>query len=50
MIRRRLKSTELTYAALRAEQADFFSGRGFQLYPRAYSRHSSTLNALPSVS
>ena len=37
------------YRELRAEQADFFTGRGFQLYPRAYSRHSSTLNSLPQL-
>ena len=37
------------YRELRAEQAAFFTGRGFQLYPRAYSRHAKTLNSLPHL-
>jgi hypothetical protein len=35
------------YRELRAEQAAFFAARGFQLYPRAYSRHARTMNSLP---
>lgn len=35
------------YRTLRAEQVAFFTKRGFQLYPRAYSRHSSTMESLP---
>ena len=37
------------YRDLRAEQAAFFTDRGFQLYPRAYSRHAKTLNSLPHL-
>ncbi len=34
---------------LRAEQANFYSERGFQVYPRAYSRHVKTMNSLPHL-
>lgn len=37
------------YRDLRAQQTAFFTGRGFQTYPRAYSRHAKTLNALPAL-
>ena len=37
------------YRELRAEQAAFFTARGFQLYPGAYSRHAKTLNSLPHL-
>jgi hypothetical protein len=37
------------YRDLRAEQAAFFTGQGFQLYPHAYSRHTRTLNSLPAL-
>ena len=35
------------YRKLRAEHVAFFTERGFQLYPRAYSRHASTMRSLP---
>lgn len=37
------------YRDLREEQADFFIREGFQVYPRAYSRHARTLNSLPTL-
>ncbi|MFN4112957.1 MAG: hypothetical protein ACK4GD_03335 [Sphingomonadaceae bacterium] len=37
------------YRTLRAEQVAFFTGRGFQVYPRAYSRHVKTVNSLPEM-
>lgn len=37
------------YTRLRAEQTAFFTGRGFQIYPRAYSRHVKTVNSLPQL-
>lgn len=37
------------YLDLRDEQSRFFLGRGFQLYPNAYSRHTRTLNSLPDL-
>lgn len=37
------------YTRLRAEQSAFFTGRGFQIYPRAYSRHVKTVNSLPQL-
>ena len=37
------------YRDLRKEQADFFIRQGFQVYPRAYSRHARTLNSLPTL-
>jgi len=35
------------YRQLRAEQTAFFIEHGFQIYPRAYSRHPRTMNSLP---
>jgi hypothetical protein len=35
------------YRALRSEQTSFFTGQGFKVYPRAYSRHASTMESLP---
>jgi len=37
------------YRSLRSEQSAFFLGHGFQVYPRAYSPHSKTLNSLPAL-
>lgn len=37
------------HRALHAEQAAFYAGRGFQTYPRAYSRHVKTMNSLPQL-
>lgn len=37
------------YKDLRAEQVAFFTERGFQVYPRAYSRNAKTLNSLPAI-
>lgn len=37
------------HRALRAEQMAFFGDRGFQVYPRAYSRHVKTMNSLPHM-
>ncbi len=37
------------YTRLRAEQSAFFTGRGFQVYPQAYSRHVKTINSLPHL-
>ncbi len=34
---------------LRAEQAAFFARHGFQVYPKAYSRHVKTINSLPHL-
>jgi hypothetical protein len=35
------------YRDLGAEQAAFFVDEGFQVYPRAYSRHTRTMTSLP---
>jgi hypothetical protein len=35
------------FGDLRLQQEAFYLGRGFQLYPGAYSRHAKTINALP---
>lgn len=37
------------YTRLRAQQSAFFTGRGFQVYPQAYSRHVKTVNSLPQL-
>lgn len=37
------------YLDLRAEQVSFFTAQGFQLYPRAYSRHTRTTDSLPRM-
>jgi hypothetical protein len=37
------------YTRLRADQSAFFTARGFQVYPRAYSRHVKTVNSLPQL-
>lgn len=37
------------YRNMRIAQAAFFTSRGFQIYPQAYSRHARTLNSLPAL-
>jgi hypothetical protein len=37
------------HRALYAEQTAFYAERGFQTYPRAYSRHVKTMNSLPHL-
>jgi hypothetical protein len=37
------------YRNLRGEQAAFFTEQGFQIYPRAYSRHTHTTDSLPRM-
>jgi hypothetical protein len=37
------------YHDLRAEHVAFFRNRGFQFYPRAYSRHTRTIESLPAL-
>lgn len=35
--------------AISSELRDFYTGHGFRVYPRAFSRHMHTINAVPDV-